>query len=161
MKKNKKNKRIIPREPIWWMKFRNTLVTHSIFHFIDNHRDKKWLTNTRYKLLSLVFLTSRSFFSSHQSFCHCDSSALFHFFFPPLSRSPAFFPLFALLPSQQSHFIPFRRIILSHSFQRHWSFTNATLSVFARNSLAWYVTLKVLYSHYFTTLHVYVFVWQG
>lgn len=40
------------------MKFRDTFVTHSIFHFIDNHRDKKWLTNTRYKLLPLVLFFS-------------------------------------------------------------------------------------------------------
>lgn len=105
--KNKKNKRIIPREPIWWMKFRNTLVTHSIFHFIDNHRDKKWLTNTRYKLLSFVFLTSRSFFSSHQSFCHCDSSALFHFFFPLCLVLPPFF--------LSSHYYHLDNFISSHS----------------------------------------------
>lgn len=135
-------------EPTRWMKFRDTLVTHSIFHFIDNHRDKKWLTNTRYKLLPLVSLTSRSFFSSHQSFCHRDNSALFRSFF--LSRPPP--------PLPSSH--PVHVMFLSRSFPRHWSSTNATLSVFARNSLAWYVTLKVLYSHYFT-LHVYVFVWQG
>lgn len=46
-----------------WMRFSgDTLVTHSIFNFIDNHRDKKWLTNTRYKLLpSRVPSESRSF----------------------------------------------------------------------------------------------------
>ena len=158
----KKREKSYLTEPTRWVKFRDTLVTHSIFHFIDNHRDKKWLTNTRYKLLPLVSLTSRSFFSSHQSFCHRDGSALFRSFFllPFPSRSPTFFSSLSRPPPPLSSSHPVSRHVLSHSLPHHWSSTNATLSVFARNSLAWYVTLKVLYSHYFT-LHVYVFVWQG
>lgn len=75
------------------MKSRNTLVTHSIFNFIDNHRDKKWLTNTRYKLLPLVSLTSRSLLdrSEHSNpGAAADGVLLSQPPFSPLPRPPPF-----------------------------------------------------------------------